>query len=164
LIASLNRGECDEYLLRKLATAADDVEEDMSRPVGPAKEVPAVSPLMPALRNIRRIKGMAAGVQESRAAISGHLDKINNEVDSAARKLINPAALFVEGIKLVLGSPLEALGKAGVMDSLDIERIQNAALFDTVAKVTSVLGLIGSGVSILMHWLNYYRSVFSIIQ
>jgi hypothetical protein len=164
LIAGLSRGEYDENLLRKLATTADDVEEDMSRPIGSARIVPAASPLLPALRNIRRIKGMAAGVQESRDAISDHLDRLNHAADSAIRQLINPAALFVEGIKLLIGSPLEALGKAGVLDSLDIERIQNGAFFDTVAKITSVLGLIGSGVSILMHWLNYYRSVFSIIQ
>jgi hypothetical protein len=169
LIGILRSGGYDDRRVMKLALRSEKLDAELRDKLGLiARSTDSTAPPIPDIKNvfrdIRRMQGMSANVDPLRVVVSSHLDDLNHTIDTEGRKMINPLALFKEGMKMLLASPMHLSSKAGFMDSLDVEKIEKGKTFNIISEISSYTGLASGALSALSQWLDYYGMIADLMN
>lgn len=103
-------------------------------------------------------------LETARTTMAQYLDWLNEQGNAVRSRLINPVQLISGGITSLLILPLKPFRSFGLIDKGTLTNFESGLVVRMVSQAGSILGLISTALSIIFQWLDYYRSVFSILQ
>jgi hypothetical protein len=162
LNSSLEAGGVDGDVLRKTAITAGHLQTDpawrtLAEPAGE-------SDLIDTLRLLRKEPAPAPGLFDARQRSADTVSRLNDEITRLQRSMVNPAALFTEGIRAVLATPLRVANLTGLMDRIQVAHLENGRAFQLIGRIGAVAALLASAWSIIRQYLDYYATIFSIVR
>lgn len=117
-----------------------------------------------ALNEIRQEQHSVPALKTAREAMVKYRSQLNEQSNSVRSQLVNPVPLIARGITEILILPLRLFKSAGLIDAKKLHAIESGVVMKMVSGIASISGLLGTAVSIIVQWLEYYQSVFGLLQ
>ena len=85
-------------------------------------------------------------------ALRRHVGNLSKAIDVQKKCLWNPFACFGEGIRWLVGLPWQLLVWLGIIEPDRRKAVQENMLFKFVGRIITLVGLLGSIITILLGW------------
>lgn len=81
-----------------------------------------------------------------------HTGNLDRAIDSVKKNLYNPFSCFGEGIRWIIGLPVDILYWLGIIGTTGSYKIKSNGFFKVISNVIVFIGLISSVVTIVLGW------------
>ncbi len=88
-------------------------------------------------------------------ALRRHIGILENAIESELTGWLNPFSCFEKGINYIVGLPLEVLYWCGILSLHNNRTIHGNIIFKGISKIVTLLGLIGSVITIGLGWTDF---------
>lgn len=99
-------------------------------------------------------------------ALQRHVGNIDRLLDNNRKWLFNPFTCFGEGIRFIIGLPVDVLSWCGIISSDKLGRARGSWLFKTIGMIITLVGLISSIITIVLGWKDastYFIKIWNLI-
>lgn len=115
--------------------------------------------LIPEIRAAERMRGNCIIMERvlqligtCEDALQRHLGNLDRLLENEQKGRFNPFICFGEGIRYVIGLPIDILHWCGLLDSNKIERARGSWAFKIIGMIVTFVGLISSIITIVLGW------------
>lgn len=81
-----------------------------------------------------------------------HVGNIERKLDAERRGLFNPISCFGEGVRFIVGLPIDILSWCGLIRTSRIDSVRGSWLFKILSGIVTLIGLVGSIITIALGW------------
>lgn len=92
-------------------------------------------------------------------AIIRHIGNLEREIEQERKELWNPITCMGEGIRWIVGLPVDILQWAGLYSASGSRNIKGSIIFKTISNLIILIGLIGSIVTIVLGWDEFWEII-----
>ena len=85
-------------------------------------------------------------------ALHRHVGNLDRKIESATKVLWNPFSCFGEGIRMMIGIPIDILYWCGLIGITNSQRARGSWIFKVLSWLFTIIGLISSLITILLGW------------
>lgn len=95
-------------------------------------------------------------------ALNRHIGNLDRLIESASKGLYNPFTCFGEGIRLLVGLPLDILLWCGIINQNREQRIRTNYVYRVINNFIVLLGVVSSIVTIALGWEDLLKMINTI--
>lgn len=97
-------------------------------------------------------------------ALQRHLGNLDRLLEKEQKGRFNPFICFGEGIRYVIGLPIDILYWCGILDSNKIVRARGSWIFKMIGAIVTFAGLVGSIITIVLGWKEASTYLFKLFN
>ena len=85
-------------------------------------------------------------------ALQRHVGNLDREINDERKRIFNPFSCFGEGVRFIIGLPIELLFWIGLISQSRARSAQVSNLFRFISGIATIVSFIGSIITILLGW------------